>query len=170
VFRYRFTIRFLLALTAVIGLALAAMRYPTKSGVVIAVTGTFAILAGAIIGAITSRGSVRACCIGFAIAGWLHAILAFTEWFGHGTGIALVSFYILHGLAPAFGNQLASNMFIEQTFIQNALANYAPGSPPALFYKYITIGQSLFTILAGALGAALASYFHTRSASHPDSN
>ena len=165
----QFTIRFLLALTALVGVALAAMRYPTRLAVIVAVSGTFAVLAGSLIGAITSRGKLRACCIGFAVAGWLHAILVFTDWFGPETGLATASFYVLHGLAPAFGNQLAPNMAIEQPLIQNALARYVPGSPPALFYKYITIGQCFFTIVAGALGGALASYFHARSAANPNS-
>ena len=167
---FRFTIRFLLALTAAICLALAALRFPTRLTAVIAFSGTLALLTGSIIGAITSRGRLRAFCIGFAVAGWVHAIFAFTDWFGRESGPILISFYVLQQLAPLFGNQLAANMAIDEPLIQNALANYVPGSPPALYYKYILVGQSLFTIVTGALGSALAGYFHARSVLTPDSN
>ena len=167
---FHFSIRFLLALTTVICVALAAMRYPTKLSAVIAVSGMLAILTGSVIVSIVSRGRLRAFCIGFAVAGWMHTTLAFTNWFGRGTAPALVSFYVLQQLAPLFGNQLAANMTIEEPFIENALANYVPGSPPALYYKYLVIGQSLFTIAIGALGSATAAYFHARSETRHDSS
>ena len=145
------------------------MRYPTKLAATIAVSVTFAILAGSIIGAFTARGRLRALCVGFAVAGSFHAMLAFSDWFGQETGVVLISFYVLQQLASAFGNQLAPNMAIEQPLIQNALANYVPGSPPALYYKYMVIGQSLFTIATGALGSSVAACFHARS-ENSDSN
>lgn len=166
---YRFTIRFLILLTAVIGVALAVMRYPTRLAATAVFSVAFTALTAALIGAFTSHGRLRAHCIGFAVAGWIHAVLAFTPWFGQGTSRMLISLYILERLAPVFGNQLGPRMFIEEPTIFNALLNYAPGSPPDLYYKYLVIGQSLFTLAVGALGGCLGSYLHCRSAKS-DSN
>ena len=145
------------------------MRYPTRLAAIGTFSATITLLAGSIIGAVTSRGRHRAFCVGFAVAGWIHAILVFTEWFGQGTGRILVSLYLLERLAPAFGNQLADNMAIQDPLIPNAMANFVPGSPPELYYKYIVIGQSLFTLVTGVLGGFLGAYFHARSAKS-DSN
>ena len=166
---FRFTIRFLLALTAAVGVAVAVLRYPAKFSTVITFSASVSLLTAAVIGAMTSRGSVRAFCVGFAIAGWLHAVLAFTTWFDKGTSQLLISTYFLERLAPVFGNELAPRMAIEEPLI-SASAHFVPGSPPARYYKYIVTGQSLFTLMIGAVGGSTGAYFYQRSAAIHNSN
>src|SRR4051812_21915797 len=148
---FRFTIRSLIELTAVICVGLALLRYPAKLAAVVTISATLSLLTGAIIWAINSRGRLCAFCVGLPVAGWIHVILAFTPWLEKGTVRILICTYLLEQAAPVFGNQLAPNMAIEEPLFSNAMTNYVPGSPPALYYKYMVIGQSLFTLAIGTL-------------------
>jgi hypothetical protein len=163
--KYRFTIRFLLSLTASVCVALAILRYPTEVTCIATFSATVTALVGSIIGSVTSRGILRAFCIGFAIAGSVHLILAFTTWFETGASQTLLSRYCLDQLAPVLGYQLQRNMVVEEASLANALANFVPGSPPALYYKYIVTGQSLITLGLAACGGAFGVYLRTRPVS-----
>jgi hypothetical protein len=164
VVRYRFSIRSLILLTTVIAVVLALLRYPTRLTASAAVSAMLAALAASMIGALTSQGRIRAFCAGYLVAGSIHAALAFTSWFGQGAGQMLFSCYLLNRLAPIFGNHLMANMAIEEPLLFSALLNFVPGSPPALYYKYMVIGQSLFTLASGAIGGCLGAYLYARSA------
>ena len=165
---YRFTIRFLLGLTASIGLALALLSQPTQFTFIATFSAAVAGLTAAIIGTITARGTLRAFCAGFAVAGSIHLILAFTTWFEKGASHFLLTGYCLNQLAPLLGFQLGPGMFMQEQSLSNALANYMPGSPPALYYKYIVTGQSLATLGLAACGGFLGAYLHRRSVPIPD--
>jgi hypothetical protein len=161
--KWRFTIRFLLAMTALVGVTCAALRYPTKLCVAIAFSTAIGLLLVAVVGAFTSRGGMRAFFVGFAIVGWGHMILAFTPYFAEGTSHMLVSRYCLDQLARPLGYGMSPNMYIEEKSLTHAMMDYVAGSPPALYYKYLVIGQSLITLFLAAAGGALGRYFYHRS-------
>ncbi len=161
--KYRFSLRFLLGMTAAIGGALAMLRYPTNLCFIVAFSGVLAALGMATVGAATSRGALRAFCLGFAIVGWLHLVLAFTTWFGAGTSSALLSRYCLDRLAVPLGYAVGQGAFFDELSLLQALAACRPGSPPALYGKYIVIGQSLSTLFLAAGGGALGQFFYRRS-------
>jgi hypothetical protein len=151
-YKPRFTVRMLLAAIAVIGSGFAALRFPTYFCTVVTVSILLSALVGSLVTAATCRGAWRAFSISFAIAGWAHFILALTPFVA--TDKLLLSRYCLDRLAVPLGYAMGPNAYIEETTLRHAIAEYVPGSPPDRYYKYIVIGQSIFTlILATALGA-----------------
>jgi hypothetical protein len=159
---FRFTLRGLFGVVTLLALALAAVSKPTLFWTSAVGSLTFALLAIAIIAAALTRGPRRAFWVGFAVFGWMHLILATTPWFAARTSSLLLTRYCLEQLAAPLGHGLDARMYIEDNVFKGALAEYVPGSPPDRYYKYIVIGQCLFTLLFGLAGGMLGRYSHSK--------
>ena len=160
---YGFTVRFLLGITALMCGVLALMRYPTHFNVIAMFSITLSVLVAAMIGAITARGTVQAFCVGFAIAGGIHLVLAFTGWFGKGTNQVLFSRYCLDQLAASLDyrpvEQGSFGVAMEDLTLSYVAADYAPGRVTH-YYKCIAMGQSLITLILAMVGGWLGAHFH----------
>lgn len=163
----RFTIRMLLGAVALIGSGLAAIRFPTYFCAALTLSVLFSTLVGAIVVAATCRGASRAFALSFALAGCVHFILALTPLFA--TSRLLLSRYCLDQIAVPLGYAMASNQYVEENTLGHASEGYVPGSPPDRYYKYVVIGQSVFTLLLatafGVTGRFLYQFRVARDAS-----
>jgi hypothetical protein len=150
-------------LTAVIAVALGLLRFPTALGMTVAFSVMFSLLVAATLGALVTRDTTGAYCIGCAVAGWMHFLIAFTPWFQRGMDRVFISVYIVEQLAPVFGHKFAWNLNMNDSLIENALFNYSPGSPADDYFLYVVIGFSIFTIVAGLIGGSLGRYLFRRT-------
>lgn len=108
------------------------MRYPTALGTSVAFSAMISLLVGATIGALVARQITGAYCIGFAVAGWMHFLMALTPWFfQRGMDRFFITVDMVERLAPVFGHKNFDwNLNSGESLIENALLNYyTPDSP-----------------------------------------
>ena len=156
----RFSLRSLLCLITLLCIACVLIRYPTQLSVVLAFSASVGAVVLSIAATTVTRGLTKAYAMGFAIVGTAHLMLAFMPLFAEGTDKILISRYVLNQLAKPLGYSMGPNMEIQEETITEALRLYVPNSPPALYYKFIVIGQSLMTLLAATMGGLFACYLH----------
>jgi len=158
---HRITIAGLIALIALSGLAMAALRSPSPLVAQIAVTFALTCLLIATLAAIVSAN--RAPAIGFTLFGWGYLFLVFGPGFADQVAPWMLSARILDELyirtIETDGPRLA--MFQAKStsggaFEGGALTNLMDGFMDAEFYQFRLIGHSLFAIAHGIFGGLLA--------------
>lgn len=160
--RVHFSIRYLLAAIALVCVACAAIRFPTVWCMSLSFSLAVALLSMATIACFVARAELRAFAVGFALAGWIHLVLALTTWFDQGSGLLVASRTLLDLLADPLGNAMPPNSYIEEKGLLAAMAGYVPGSPPDKYYKYIVIGQSFITLMLALVGGLAGQLMHRR--------
>jgi hypothetical protein len=98
--RFRFSIGSMMVLIVVLGVAFAALHFPTPIWANVWFSLALAAVTFAILAAVYSRGEQRAFWVGFATCGWVYFVASMGPWFQAETGFQLVTTTILDLMAP----------------------------------------------------------------------
>ncbi len=98
--RFQFSIRVIMGLIVVVGLAFAALHFPTPLWANVWFSFALASVTFAIPAAVYSQGQQRAFWVGFATCGWVYFVASMGPWFQLETGFQLVTTTILDLMAP----------------------------------------------------------------------
>jgi hypothetical protein len=123
--RFRFSIGSMMALIVVLGVAFAALHFPTPLWANIWFSSALAAVTFAIPAAVYNRGEQRAFWVGFATFGWVYFIAAMGPWFHEQTGFQLVTTTILDLMAP----YLVQKDYLLHTYIGQFNPPSAPTTP-----------------------------------------
>ena len=181
--RPRLSIAALMGFIFVIGVGLAAFRYPNK----LWASFFFSIAIGAMViasmGAVFHRGLPQKFWAGYALCGWLYLLLNFGPWFEHEVSPYLFTTACLDliyphvaapeqtamvdkdtvfiGLAGGFGPSAVDNVWEHWTAIDNAAAQFAVSNNFAVNRSkpFQLIGHALLALLFAYLGGLIARRF-----------
>jgi hypothetical protein len=184
--RLRFSIGALMGAIVLLGLGLAALRYPNKLWASFYFSITAAVLVFAALGAVFRRGLPRAFWTGFSICGWLYFLVAFAPWlegqfypyllttaildliYSHvaapeQTAVALQSGQFVYGLAGGFGGPppVPEHPWVFWTGMDNAASQFSVSNNFDLLRSkpFQMIGHSFFALLFAYLGGVSARRF-----------
>jgi hypothetical protein len=123
--RFQFSIRVIMGLIVVVGLAFAALHFPTPLWANVWFSFALASVTFAIPAAVYSRGQQRAFWVGFATFGWVYFVASMGPWFQFETGFQLVTTTILDLMAP----YIVQQDYLLHTYIGQFNPPSAPTPP-----------------------------------------
>jgi hypothetical protein len=182
--RDRFSIRGLMVVIVLLGLAFAALRTPSRLWANVWFSMTLAALTLAIPAAAYTRGGRRAFWVGFSTCGWVYFIIAMAPWFQSEVSFQLATTTLLDILAP--------HIVQKEYLLRSYIGSFNPPSGPTpptpwqawnlpefpqettwhLGYAtlhspglYLRIGHAACCLLIAVFGGETIRYLHaTRSA------
>lgn len=181
--RYSLSIRGLMAVIAIIGVALFALRTPSRIWANACFTTALAGVTLAVAAAVATVGERRAFWVGFAVTGGVYFALALAPWVDEKASHQLLTTAILDVAAPhIIDNHYMLNSYyltmnpasppnVPTTWQVWNLPDFRTSSNEQWSRGYVTlhcpvlylrIGHALFCLLAGLTGGELARYLHLK--------
>jgi hypothetical protein len=122
---FRYSMRTLMAVVVVLGVAFAGLRSPTPFWANLWFSLVLAALTFSVPAAVYRRGQQRAFWVGFGIFGWVYFVLALAPWFQTTIGFQLFSTTILDVLAP----YIVQKEYLLRNYVGSFNPPFDPGVP-----------------------------------------
>jgi hypothetical protein len=174
---FRFSIRAIMGVIVVLGLAFTALHFPTPLWANVWFSLALASVTLAIPAAIYSRGERRAFWVGFATCGWVYFVVSMAPGFQSETGFQLVTTTILDLAAP----YIVQQEYLLRAYIGSFNPPSAPTPPTAwqlwnlpdfsgsrvwrMSYVtvqsprlYFRVGHGVFSVITGLLGGEVTRF------------